>query len=45
MRYIKQPQIRRPSHPGFEAAVLRHQFGVLHVHNLKETMNKERRRL
>lgn len=42
MRYIKTTtKSVDQATQDLEAAVLRHQFGVLHVHNLKETMNKK----
>ena len=42
MRYIKTTtKTVDQATQDLEAAVLRHQFGVLHVHNLKETMNKK----
>ena len=42
MRYVKTtPKSVEQATTDLEAAVARHQFGVLHVHNLKETMKKK----
>lgn len=42
MRYIKTTtKSVDQATQDLEAAVIRHQFGVLHVHNLKETMKKK----
>ncbi|QGX40469.1 DUF302 domain-containing protein [Permianibacter aggregans] len=42
MRYVKTTtKSVEQATADLEAAVVRHQFGVLHVHNLKETMKKK----
>lgn len=42
MRYVKTTtKSVEQATTDLEAAVARHQFGVLHVHNLKETMKKK----
>lgn len=42
MRYVKTTgKSVEQATADLEAAVVRHQFGVLHIHNLKETMKKK----